>query len=105
MHAFFVMGEALHAFAAAVLAFFILFAASRAEGFVRLLGNLLGWILLIGAAAGLVFGIYGAATGHHPPWMDHGYPSWMKHGNEEGETPSSSGAQQPQQQAPPPQTH
>jgi hypothetical protein len=34
----------------AVVAFFVLFAASKAGGFVKLLGNVLGYLFLIGVA-------------------------------------------------------
>src|SRR5260221_11511516 len=101
MHGFFFMGSLLHTFAAAVLAFFILFAASKSEGFVRLLGNLLGWIVLIIAAAGLALGIYGAATGQHPPWMERGHHGWMMRGDGDVETPSSPSAQPPGSQTAP----
>jgi hypothetical protein len=101
VHSFYVMGAVLHAFAAAVLAFFILFAASKAEGFVRLLGNLLGWVLLIGVVAGLAFGIYGAATGQHPPWLDRGHMGWMMRGSDDEQTPSTPGAPATPQTTPP----
>ena len=77
MH-FFAIAAVLHTLIIAVLAFFVLFAASKADGFVRLLGNVLGWILLIAALLGLVFGIYHVMTGKGP-MMEGGGPHWMMH--------------------------
>jgi hypothetical protein len=96
MHAFFLMGAVLHTIVVAVVAFFVLFAASKADGFVRLLGTVLGWILLIGAAAGLIFGIYGMATGNHPPFgPDRDHHGWMMgwHGDEGSSAASQPGSQ------------
>jgi hypothetical protein len=76
MH-FFAIAAVLHTLIIAVLAFFVLFAASKADGFVRLLGNVLGWILLIAALLGLVFGIFHVMTGKGP--MMEGGPHWMMH--------------------------
>jgi hypothetical protein len=73
MH-FMIIGALLHVTVLGVIAFFILFAASRAEGFVALLGRLLGYWILLLALAGLAFGIFGAVTGRHmmgPGWMMH----------------------------------
>jgi hypothetical protein len=93
MHAFFLMGAVLHTIIVAVVAFFVLFAASKADGFVRLLGYVLGWILLLGAAAGLAFGIYCVATGQHPPFgPDRDHHGWMMgwhHDEGEGAPPLS----------------
>lgn len=75
MH-FFALAAVLHTIVVAVLAFFVLFAASKADGFVRLLGNVLGWILLIGAVLGLVVGIFHVVTGK--PMMGEGH-HWMMH--------------------------
>ena len=68
-----------HTLIVAVLAFFILFAASKSDGFVRLLGNVLGWLLLIAAVLGLVAGIFHLMTGK--PMMMEGErgPHWMMH--------------------------
>ncbi len=98
MHEF-MMGAVLHTIVVAVVAFFVLFAASKADGFVRLLGVVLGWILLLGAAAGLIFGIYCGATGHQPPWD--GHPGWMMrwHNGAAGGPPA---APQPPAQVTPP---
>ena len=62
MH-FFALAAVLHTIIVAVVAFFVLFAASKADGFVRLVGNVLGWILLIVAVLGLALGIFHVATG------------------------------------------
>lgn len=42
-----VMFGAFHVILLAVVAFFVLFAASRASGFVKILGNVLGYLLLV----------------------------------------------------------
>ena len=86
MHSYFLPGALLHVLAIAVVAFFILFAASKAEGFVRFLGNLLGWILLLGAILFLAAAIYTVTTGQHPPWLDRFHGSGMMHGNEQSES-------------------
>jgi len=75
MH-FFAIAAVLHTLVIAVLAFFVLFAASKADGFVRLLGNVLGWILLIAAVLGLAVGIVHVVSGK--PMMDDGQ-RWMMH--------------------------
>ncbi len=66
----------LHLTVLGVVAFFILFAAGRAEGFVALLGRVLGYWVLLLAVLGAAFHIWAGATGHHPmmmggPWMHH----------------------------------
>ena len=86
MHNFFLPGALLHVLAIAVAAFFILFAASKAEGFVRFLGNLLGWILLLGAILVLAAALYTMTTGQHPPWFDRFHGGEMMHGNEQPES-------------------
>jgi len=82
LHSFFLPGILLHAIALAIVAFFILFAASKSDGFVRVLGNLLGWILLLGALVILAAVVYGAATGQRPPWIDRFHERWMQQGGE-----------------------
>ncbi len=72
-----IIGAVLHATVLAVLAFFILFAAGKAEGFVKLLGNILGlWLLLLTLGAIAV----GAWHCLHPDadhgW-DHSHHGWM----------------------------
>ena len=82
MHAF-LPGVLFHALAIAVVAFFILFAASKAEGFVRLLGNLLGWIILLAAILFLAMAGYDMTTGQRPPWLERAH-GWMMRGSENG---------------------
>jgi hypothetical protein len=66
MYPWFFLGGLHHAIVAALVAFFVLFAAGKADGFVKILGNVLGWLVLIIAVLWLV----GAATmpyfGGHP---------------------------------------
>ncbi len=58
MHPFLWAGIILHATGLAVLAFFVLFAASKAEGIVKSIGNILGgWLVIL-----VIIGIIGAAT-------------------------------------------
>lgn len=99
MH-FFAIAAVLHTLIVAVLAFFVLFAASRADGFVRLLGNVLGWILLIAALLGLVFGILHVMTGKGP--MMEGGHHWMMNW-EHGAPPQAGQPPAPGQQAAPAQ--
>jgi hypothetical protein len=73
MH-FFAFAMVMHTLIIAVVAFFILFAASKADGFVRLLGNILGWVILILGVLGFAFGIVHVATGKEP---DMGHDHWM----------------------------
>ena len=47
MHPMLIVGGALHALVAGVLAFFVLFAAQKAQGLVALLGRVLGLLLLV----------------------------------------------------------
>jgi branched-subunit amino acid transport protein AzlD len=47
MHPLFFFGAIHHVLVVAVVAFFVLFAASKAEGFVKSLGKVLGYLLLI----------------------------------------------------------
>ena len=76
MHPFMIAAAIGHALLIAVVAFFILFAAQKSSGFVRTLGNLLGWIFLAGAAIALAGGLYHVATGKGPMWH-HGGPGMM----------------------------
>jgi hypothetical protein len=54
MHPFF-FGAIHHVLVVAVVAFFVLFAASKADGFVKILGNVLGYLLLILAVLWIVW--------------------------------------------------
>lgn len=48
MHPMMIVGVVLHVTLFAVLAFFVLFAAQKAQGLVKLLGNIVGvWLLLL----------------------------------------------------------
>ncbi len=71
MHPFFFMGAIHHAIVIAVVAFFVLFAACHATGFVKILGKVLGYLLLVCA----VLVIVGVATapffGGHPFGISH----------------------------------
>jgi hypothetical protein len=103
MH-FFAIAAVLHTLIIAVLAFFVLFAASKADGFVRLLGNILGWILLIAAVLGLAVGIFHVVTGKGP--MMDGGPHMMlwHHGDHDstmGPAPGQPAPAQPVQPAAP----
>ena len=73
-----IIGAVLHATVIAIIAFFILFAAGKAEGFTALLGRLLGyWVLLIAIVA-LAGGISASMNGGKPFGMDmmHGHHGW-----------------------------
>ncbi|MDE2135149.1 MAG: hypothetical protein KGJ49_11195 [Alphaproteobacteria bacterium] len=79
MHPFF-FGAIHHVLLVAVFAFFVLFAASKADGFVKILGNVLGYLLLIAAvlmilcaAIGPMFGgrTMGFIGTMHPGWGYH----------------------------------
>jgi hypothetical protein len=106
MH-FFAIAAVLHTLIVAVLAFFVLFAASKADGFVRLLGNVLGWILLIAAVLGLVFGIVHVMSGKEPMMGDgsHWMMRWEHGAPPPGAPPSAAAPQsapaQPATPAPP----
>jgi hypothetical protein len=83
MHMF-VAFHVLHfVFGALILSFFILFAASKAEGLVALFGNVLGVLLLLCALLGVVGAVMMHGEGDKGrEWMDrmHGGawgPPWM----------------------------
>lgn len=73
-----IVGAVVHTTVLAVIAFFILFAAGKAEGFVAALGRILGYWVLLLAVLHLAVGVYGGMTGKppFPPGM-HGGPGWM----------------------------
>ena len=76
----FIIGAVLHATVLGVIAFFVLFAAGKAEGFVSLLGRLLGFWLLLLAILSIAAGAYFHLKGGKPDemgWM-HGH-GWMHH--------------------------
>ena len=75
MHPF-LFGVFHHALVVVVVAFFVLFAASKADGFVKLLGNVLGYLLLLLAVLLVVWLFAAPLFGWHPlpfhPCMMHG---------------------------------
>jgi hypothetical protein len=103
------MGMILHATIALIIAFFVLFAASKAEGLVKLLGTVLGlWVLVV-----TIVMIAGAVTapmfGGKPFGIDmHAmHDRWMHHDGDRdggpGMMPPPGGA--PMQPAPMPDHH
>jgi hypothetical protein len=77
MHMHDMFGMIFHALAVAVIGFFVLFAAERASGIVKLVGTILGWLLWLLAIAGVVCAfICPGMGGKGPGWMDrmHGTP-------------------------------
>src|SRR5271165_5841133 len=90
-----IVGIVLHATVLAVLAFFVLFAASKAEGLVKLLGYILGlWLLLltIGAIAAGAWHCLHPDADHGMDRAHHGWMTWMH----DGSTPPSTAPQAPQ---------
>lgn len=73
---------AVHIALLLILAFFVLFAASKADGFVKLLGMLLGYGLLLVAVLGIVACVTRPMFGGKPFGMDmHDmHAGWMHHG-------------------------
>jgi len=70
MHMEMLAHAALHATVAAVIGFFVLFAASRADGIVKLVGTILGWWLWIIAVLSLVcVFVCPGMGGAGPGWM------------------------------------
>lgn len=74
MHPHMIFGAALHLTALAVLGFFVLFAASKAQGLIKWIGNILGvWLFLlvvvvvVACATAPMFGgrPFGLAIGDH----------------------------------------
>ena len=91
------MGLIHHATIALIIAFFVLFAASKAEGLVKLLGTVLGlWVLVL-----TIVMVAGAVTapmfGGKPFGMDwHGmHDHWMHHDGGPGMTPPPGAPMQP----------
>jgi hypothetical protein len=82
MHPFFLVGLFLHLTILAVVAFFVLFAASKADGFIKLLGNVLGGLLLIVAVLGAVGGASAPFLGGRPFGIVLPEGRWMhRHGD------------------------
>jgi hypothetical protein len=67
MHLFMIAGGLLHATALAVLAFFVWFVATKATGWLRLAGKVLGAWLAFLAVVGLVFVLFA----HAGMWRHH----------------------------------
>ncbi len=86
MHHFAIIAGLLHATFCAVVGFFVLFAASRSDGLLKLVGNVLGIWLFVLAVLSVVGGFMGGPVfgghmgmrmmdGHRPPWMQPGQPA------------------------------
>jgi len=78
MHAFWILGGLLHATAVLIIGFFVLFAASKSQGLLKLIGNLLGvWLFILAVLAVIapvLMGGPGAGVmGPHHPWMHGGW--------------------------------
>ncbi len=104
-----IVGAVMHATVLGIVAFFLLFAASKAEGLVALLGRLLGYWVLLVAILSLVCGIYGGVTGKPGDvpgmgWMHEHGPGWMHHWGPPpgGPTPPPPAAAAPAAPAPAP---
>lgn len=76
MHMHFLAGAILHATALAVLGFFVLFAAGKAGGIVKLVGTVLGWWLWILAVLAIVCALVCPGMGDKSGWMKGG-EGWM----------------------------
>jgi hypothetical protein len=76
MHPFFLVGAVLHATAIAVIAFFVLFTASKTEGLLRIFGHILGIWLVVLAVLAIVGALLGPMLGL--PMMDHMHHGWMQ---------------------------
>jgi len=67
-----------HVIVLAVVAFFVLFAASKADGFVKILGNVLGYLFLILAVLSIVCAAIAPNFAGHPFGMT--FMERMHHG-------------------------
>ena len=80
MFPFFFFGAVHHFLIVAVVAFFVLFAAGKSDGFVKILGNVLGYLLLIAAVLMIVCAAFGPMFGgqwhEKMGWM---HPGWAYH--------------------------
>jgi hypothetical protein len=80
MFPFFFFGAVHHILIVAVVAFFVLFAAGKSDGFVKILGNVLGYLLLIAAVLMIVCAAFGPMLGGQwhdkTGWM---HPGWAYH--------------------------
>jgi len=77
MHIGILVHAVLHATVAGIIGFFVLFAASKAEGIVRFVGTILGWWLWIIAVLSIVCALVWPAMGDRMAghWGMHG--DWM----------------------------
>ena len=95
MHGFFLVHAVIHLLACLTVAFFILFAASKADGLVKLFGNVLGIVFVLIGIAGVVMGVMHHGD-HDKDWqgrMHGGWgPPWMMHGDEQPATPNAAAA-------------
>jgi len=77
---FFFFGMIHHILIVAIVAFFVLFVAGKADGFVKILGLVLGYLLLIGAVLMIVCAAFGPMIGgqwhEKMGWM---HPGWAQH--------------------------
>jgi len=97
MHMEMLMHGILHATAAGVLGFFVLFAAGKAEGIVKFVGTVLGWWLWIVAVLSIVCIFVCPRDGH---WGMHG--DWMHSMNDSKQAaPASNAATQAKPEAAP----
>jgi hypothetical protein len=76
MALFFVVAGLLHATLLAVIGFFVLFAASKATGAVKRIGEVLGiWLYILAVLAIIASSVWGPAM-----WRAHGgYHAWGAH--------------------------
>jgi hypothetical protein len=81
MHGFFLVHAVIHLLACLTVAFFILFAAGKADGLVKLFGNVLGIVFILIGIAGVVLGVM--HHGDHDKMMGdrmHGWDAPWMHG-------------------------
>ena len=103
MHPMFIFGVLLHVTLLAVVAFFVLFAAQKAEGLVKLLGNVVGVWLLVLAALAILAGATAPMFGGRPFGMPMGGVAnfRMMHGYRDAQWCVRQPDNQPAQSAPP----
>ena len=85
MHPFVIVGSLFPATALAVVGFFVLFAAERAAGRIRTIGNVLGVWLFFLAGVAIIFGVVASVAGptrwgggYHDRMMHRYHPGWMQ---------------------------
>jgi len=91
MHPFLILGALLHATAFAVIGFFVLFAASRSQGLLKAIGNILGaWLFILAVIAVICAGLatrFGGGPLGYRMMGDYRHP-WMQPGRPFGDQPS-----------------